>query len=57
MSLCASSASFHAGLFCLRGPQKQFAWLTAPERLPFTMVRVRVRVRVRVWVRVRVRVV
>ena len=38
MSLCASSASFHAGLFALRGPQRQLAWLTAPDRLPFSML-------------------
>ena len=38
MYLCASSASFHAALFALRGPQPQFQWLTTADRLPFTML-------------------
>ena len=38
MSLCMSSASFHAGLFALKGPQAQLEWLTTPDRLPFSML-------------------
>ena len=29
--------SFHAGLFALRGPKDQLAWLMAPDRLPFRL--------------------